>query len=224
MPSHLPDSGFHYAAPFYDKLAKLVYGSALQQAQLALFPFLPQQGRVLIIGGGSGWILEQLTHTGKKLDILYLDAAPAMLKLAQAKYKKLHQQHNCSVAFRLGTEQKIESQEQFDVIITPFLLDLFPPQRLHQLMSKLKHALPPDGLWLVADFWPVLQHPPLWQRALVWAMYTFFGAISSVQAKQLPDYAFHFKKLNLTEKYSRSFYGGMVQAKVFVNCPQNPYI
>lgn len=224
MPKHLPDSGFHYTAPFYDRLAKFVYGNSLQQAQLALLPFLPRQGRLLVIGGGSGWILEQVLQTEKQLDILYLDAAPAMLERARAKYTKFSHPHNCTVKFRLGNEQQLQPQEQFDVILTPFLLDLFPPQRLQQLMQKLHTALVPDGLWLLADFWPAQQPPPLWQKVLVWGMYMFFGAISGVEARQLPDYGAHFSSFGLSEKYSSSFYGGMVQAKAFANRSQNQYI
>ncbi|MCX2740028.1 class I SAM-dependent methyltransferase [Pontibacter anaerobius] len=210
----LPDSGFNRVASFYDALSRLVYGSALQQAQLALLPFVPRQARVLVIGGGTGWLLVQLLQTGKKLDILYLDAAPAMLQRARQKYKKYKKPHCCRVNFRLGTENCIAPQEQFDIIFTPFLLDLFPAQRLQQLMRKLAAALAPDGQWLFADFWPVQQPVPWWQSLLVRGMYTFFGFLSDVQAKQLPDYATHFKALNFEEKYSQVFYKGMVQAKV----------
>ncbi|OKL39828.1 class I SAM-dependent methyltransferase [Pontibacter flavimaris] len=211
----LPDSGFNRVAFFYDALARLVYGHTLQQAQLALLPFVPRQARVLVIGGGTGWLLEQLLQTGKRLDILYLDAAPAMLQRARQKYEKYRNPHTCHVTFRLGTEQSILPQEQFDVLITPFLLDLFPPQRLHQLMYKLASALAPGGQWLFADFWPVQQPPPWWQRLLIKGMYTFFGLMSDVQARQLPDYRAHFTALGLEQKYSQTFYGGMVQTKAF---------
>ncbi|WP_266202624.1 class I SAM-dependent methyltransferase [Pontibacter kalidii] len=211
----LPDSGFNRVASFYDALARLVYGQALQQAQQALLPFVPQQARVLVIGGGTGWLLEQLLQTGKQLDILYLDAAPAMLQRARQKYEKYKKPHSCRVCFRLGTEQSIQPQEQFDAIITPFLLDLFPPQRLRQLMCKLATSLAPGGQWLLADFWPVQQPPPWWQRLLLKGMYTFFGLMSDVQARQLPDYHAHFTALGLEQQYSQAFYGGMVQAKAF---------
>lgn len=218
MPN-LPDSGFHRVAPFYDRLARLVYGDALEQAQLSVLPHLPRQGRVLVIGGGSGWILEQLLITGKQLDILYVDAAPAMLQRARHRFECFRQPNSCSVSFRLGTEKVLQPHEQFEAVITPFLLDLFPPPRLQQLMKKLTARLTPHGRWLFSDFWPVQQPPPLRQRLLVWGMYAFFGFLSSVKARQLPDYASHFKSLGFQEKYSQSFYGGMIQAKVFCRQP-----
>ena len=220
----LPDSGFHRAAPFYDQLARLIYGDALAQAQEALLPFVPPQGRVLVIGGGSGWLLEQLLRTGKQLDILYIDAAPAMLHRAAQRYTNFRQPHRCKVVFRLGTEQTLQPQEQFEVIYTPFLLDLFPPRRLQQLMETLSAALTPAGSWLFADFWPQQQPPPRWQQLLLWGMYAFFGAVSGVKARQLPDYAQHFRELGFLETYSHSFYKGMVQAKVFVRDKRGEFL
>ncbi|MFD2514396.1 class I SAM-dependent methyltransferase [Pontibacter locisalis] len=224
MSKRLQDSGFDQAAPFYDQLSRLVYGSSLQRAQKALLPFLPQQGRVLVIGGGSGWLLEQILRTGKQLDILYLDASQAMLKRAKKKFRKYSYGHYWHVEFRLGTEQQLEPQEQFDIIFTPFLLDLFPPKRLQNLMDKLDAALAPEGLWLFADFWPVQSPPPIWQRILIRGMYVFFGIISGVEAKDLPAYATHFESLGLREIYSSSFFSDMVQAKVFAHQLQNRYI
>ncbi|MBF9253948.1 class I SAM-dependent methyltransferase [Pontibacter sp. 172403-2] len=212
----LPDSGFHRVALFYDRLARLVYGDAQEQAQLVLLPFLPRQAKVLVIGGGSGWILEQLLGTQKQFDILYLDAAPAMLQLAEQRFAKYKFPHNSSVRFRLGTEQALLPHEQFDVVFTPFLLDLFPPQRLRRLMQRLDAALAPGGHWLFADFWPVQQPATWWQRLLVFGMYAFFGTVSGIKARKLPDYGLHFDELNLREAFSKSFYSGMIQGKVFV--------
>ncbi|MCJ8165373.1 class I SAM-dependent methyltransferase [Pontibacter sp. E15-1] len=212
---YLPDSGFDRVAPFYDRLAHVVYGRALEQAQQALMPYLPRKGRVLVIGGGSGWVLGQLLQTGRQLEILYLDASPAMLRRAKKRYRRYQPAHPCTVSFRLGTEHSLQPHEQFEAVLTPFLLDLFPPPRLQQLMARLASALVPDGSWLFADFWPLQQPPPRWQRLLLRSMYGFFGLVSGVQAKQLPAYGAHFRALGFEETHSSSFFKGMVQAKVF---------
>ncbi|WP_347158128.1 class I SAM-dependent methyltransferase [Pontibacter chitinilyticus] len=213
---HLPDSGFDRVAFFYDRLARLVYGSAQEQAQLALLPYVPASARVLVIGGGSGWLLEQLLHTPKQLSILYVDAAPAMLQLAKKRYHQYPLPHSSTVTFRLGTEQSLLPHERFEVVFTPFLLDLFPPLRLRQLMQVLEAHLQPGGVWLFADFWPVQQSPPWWQRVLIFGMYAFFGMLSGVKARKLPDYGQHFHALQLQEVHHQPFYGGMIQGKVFV--------
>ncbi|MFD2245831.1 class I SAM-dependent methyltransferase [Pontibacter ruber] len=209
----LPDSGFDRVSSFYDPLSRLVFGSALELAQLALLPFVPAKARMLLIGGGSGWLLEQLLRSGKELQILYLEASPNMLRKAQERTKASIK--NTAVEFRLGTEDVLKAHEQFDVVLTPFLLDLFPAPRLHDLMHRLHTALIPGGLWLFADFWPVTSPAPLWQHLLLKSMYVFFGVLSDVKATQLPDFKAQFDRLYLQEVYAASFYGGMVQAKVY---------
>ncbi|QCR23244.1 trans-aconitate 2-methyltransferase [Pontibacter sp. SGAir0037] len=215
--SSLPESGFDRTAFFYDRLAKLVFGSAQENAQLALLPFIPAGARVLIIGGGSGWLLEQVLNCCSATNILYIDASPAMLTLARKRYNRLATTTTgrAAVEFRTGTEVAVKPEEQFEAIITPFLLDLFPPQRLSGLMKRLQAALAPQGYWLFADFWPVQQPTPRWQRLLLWSMYAFFGVLSGVKAKRLPDYQQHFQQLRLHETFSKSFYQQMIQAKVF---------
>lgn len=211
----LPDSGFDRVTFFYDSLAKLVFGNAQQQAQQVLLPFIKENDSVLIIGGGSGWLLEQLLLKHQNLHILYLDASPNMVRLAQKKTRMVLQNSQIKVEFRVGTEQALLSSEQFDIVFTPFLLDLFPAERLKSLMRRLAASLKPDGIWLFADFWPVTQPAPVWQRVLLKTMYLFFGVTSGVNAKELPDFAKQFEQLHFQEVYSNSFYKGMIQGKAF---------
>lgn len=212
----LSESGFDRVVSFYDPLARIVFGDAQLQAQKVLLPFIRENSDVLIVGGGSGWLLEQVLKTGNGLRIVYLDASPRMVSRARDKTFKQIAACKNEVQFRVGTEKAIQSEEAFDVIITPFLLDLFPDQRLATLMKGLNAALRKDGQWLFADFWPVEQPAPLWQRLLLKAMYIFFGAVSGVRATRLPDFSHHFKELQMQEIYTESFYKGMIQAKVFM--------
>ncbi|WP_242927009.1 class I SAM-dependent methyltransferase [Pontibacter vulgaris] len=211
---HLPDSGFDKVAPFYDRLAKLVFGNAQQQAQHFLLQFIPQHARVLIIGGGSGWVLEQVLKYSQASYILYLEASPNMLRLAQQRYQHAGIKPDTIVEFRLGTEAELRPADVFDVILTPFLLDLFPPQRLYQLMLRLNTALSANGLWLFTDFW-LQPTPPFWQQLLVKSMYLFFGTVSGVKANKLPDYQKHFEELNLQQVASESFFHNMIKSKVY---------
>ncbi|MFT2009067.1 class I SAM-dependent methyltransferase [Pontibacter sp. 13R65] len=186
----------------------------MQEAQQALLPYIAEQDRVLLIGGGSGWLLEQILLHHPKLKLLYLEASPKMLQMAQNRYRRL-QVSGHQVEFRLGTEALLHETDVFDVIFTPFLLDLFLPHRLHLLMNRLANSLAPEGLWLFSDFWPVATPPLWWQQLLLKSMYTFFGMVSQVRARSLPDFKSHFEQLQLEEVYSSSYAKGMVQSKVF---------
>lgn len=211
----LNENGFDRVAFFYDPLARLVFRDAQQQAQKALLPFIKDNSDVLIIGGGSGWLLEQLLKAGINLHILYVDASPKMIRMARERVR-LHAAKSINqVVFRVGTEQALLPNESFDVVFTPFLLDLFPEDRLTILMSTLKTALREDGLWLFTDFWPVKHPTPFWQKLLLKSMYLFFGAVSGIQATELPDFDSHFKQLQMQQVYTTALYKGMIQAKVF---------
>ncbi|WP_255474026.1 class I SAM-dependent methyltransferase [Pontibacter qinzhouensis] len=214
----MPDRGFDRIAPFYDVLAGLVFGNELQQAQNALLPFVQAKQRVLIIGGGSGKLLEQMLRTCQPLQVLYLEASPVMLRLAQQRFAKL-EAAGATVEFRLGTEAALQETELFDTIITPFLLDLFPPHRLQGLMSRLARSLDQNGQWLFTDFWPVATPAPWWQQVLLKSMYIFFGIVSQVEARSLPDFKNHFEQLQLQEVYTKPFLKGLVQTKVFRKTP-----
>lgn len=211
----LPDSGFDRVAFFYDRLARLVFGRAQEEAQLALLPFIRSGATILVIGGGSGWLLQQVLLHTQPHTIVYLEASSAMLARAKMRLKQTEPAFYSMVDFRLGTEASLTAADHFDVIITPFLLDLFPPDRLSKLMKKLQGVLAPKGLWLFTDFWPSRQPAPLWQRFMIGSMYVFFRITSGVKAKKLPDFRYHFQELKLQEIFSTSFYQGMIQAKVY---------
>jgi tRNA (cmo5U34)-methyltransferase len=211
----LSESGFDRVASFYDPLAQLVFRDAQKQAQKELLPFIQANTQVLLIGGGSGWLLQQLLLTEKKLHIVYIDASPKMIRRAQHFTHTTLKSSSASVEFRTGTEQCIKPGETFDSIFTPFLLDLFPEERLTVLMRRLKEALHKDGRWLFVDFWPVQEPAPIWQQLLLKAMYVFFRVFSGIKARRLPDFKAHFERLNLAEIFSAKFYNGMIQAKVF---------
>jgi tRNA (cmo5U34)-methyltransferase len=209
------DTDFDRIAPLYDSLSRLVFGNTLRQAQVAHLEAIPARARVLLIGGGAGWLLEQLLQRRPEIAVTYLETSPKMLRMARERISQNQTLASAFVTFRLGNEDSLAAEETFDVILTPFLLDLFPDQRLQHLMDRLYTTLSPEGLWLFADFWPVQSPAPRWQHLLLNSMYTFFGLMSGVEATRLPDFGKHFARLPLQESQAIVFYSGMVQAKVY---------
>jgi tRNA (cmo5U34)-methyltransferase len=205
---------FDSVAPFYDRLASLVFGKQLKKAQLHFLPYIQEGATVLVIGGGTGWYLQELLHTGRYSRILYLEASAKMLALSQKAAEKI--EHNCAVEFRLGTEAALKPGEKFDVVVTSFLLDLFPEEEAWQLMKKLSSALDEGGTWLFTDFCiDTAQAPRLWQRFLLKSMYLFFSLLSKVEAKDLPGTSSMFSRLGFKRIVAKSFYGGFVRSEVW---------
>jgi len=146
MPAH----SFSPVANFYDVLAQIVFGNKLQEAQAANLRYISDNSRILIIGGGSGWILQQVIQHTQHSTIVYLEASDSMLRKSEEKI--INQNKNNKIEYRLGTEENIGGQETFDIIIANFFLDLFSPAYLIIILEKLNCALAPAGKWLITDF------------------------------------------------------------------------
>ncbi len=201
-------------AAFYDPLAQLVYGRALQAAQqAALAAGLPAGApRVLIIGGGTGWVLLEALRCRPQAQVLYLEASPRMLSKARAALAAQLPAAAAQVEFRLGTEAALLPTDTFDVIVTFFLLDLFEPARLRHLVGRLQAAARPDAPWLLADF----AAPCVWwQRGLLAAMYRFFRFTAGISARTLPPIRQELARVGLRPVQEWQFFGGMVEAVVW---------
>ncbi|OWP63219.1 SAM-dependent methyltransferase [Hymenobacter amundsenii] len=214
MPAPLPDSGFDYVAAFYDPFSRLVYGRALQRAQQAALDrgLPPDQPRLLIIGGGSGWVLGEVLRRRPQARIVYLEASPRMLDRSRAYLARHYPQAANQVNFRLGTEESLGSEEQFGGLITFFFLDLFEPARLRHIMARLGAVRKPGGPWLLADFGPPRTW---WHRLLLKLMYSFFGLITGISGRRLPPIEAELARLGLHPEPAGQFYGGMVEASVW---------
>ena len=209
-----PDSGFDRVAAFYNLLARLVYGRALQNAQrAALTNGLPAgEPRVLIIGGGTGWVLIEVLRHRPQASLLYLEASPQMLVKSRTKLAQQLPAALPQVEFRLGTEADLFPTDTFDVIVTFFLLDLFEPVRLRHLVARLNTARRLGAPWLLADFAPPQKW---WQRRLLTMMYRFFRLTTGISARCLPAIHAELARLGLRPGRETRFFGGMVEAVVW---------
>ncbi|MDB5263527.1 MAG: methyltransferase type 12 [Adhaeribacter sp.] len=207
--------GFDRIAPLYDFLASLVFGKAIQRAQTKFLNFIPAQSNILVIGGGTGWILPAILNQTLPARIVYLEASAKMLQLARQKVKNLN--HAASIEFRLGTENDIELAEKFEVIISNFFLDLFLPAELENIITTLHRSLRAGGVWLVADFVypPGAGLRPAGARLLLKSMYAFFRFTAGISAQSLPDWEDMLAQLPLIEQESAPFYGGLIKSKVY---------
>lgn len=206
------DTGFDRVAPFYDPLARLVFGDALQRAQQAALAGLPPgQPRVLIIGGGSGWVLGEVLRRRPDARVLYLEASAMMLAKSRATLLQSAPQHAGQVEFRLGTELDLRPDESFNVVITFFFLDLFEPTRLRAILSALNRVRRPGAPWLLADFRPA---QTLWQRLLLRTMYRFFRLTTGISGRDMPDLHPELRNLGVQLHQQQLFFRGMVEASV----------
>lgn len=207
------DTGFDRVAAFYDPLARLVFGNSLRQAQQAALAGLPVgHPRVLIIGGGTGWVLGEVLAHRPEARILYLEASAVMLTKSRETLLQHKPHHAGQVEFRLGTEQALRPDESFDAIITFFFLDLFEPVRLRTIIERLNQVRRPSAPWLLADFRPT---QALWQRTLLLLMYRFFWLTTGISGRHIPALHHELAALGLQPRQQKLFFRGMVEATVF---------
>ncbi|PIQ22025.1 MAG: SAM-dependent methyltransferase, partial [Cytophagales bacterium CG18_big_fil_WC_8_21_14_2_50_42_9] len=183
MPAH----SFSPVAGFYDTLAHFVFGRNLQEAQAANLQSMADNIRILIIGGGTGWILQQVLQNTQNSSIVYLEASGSMLKKTEERIGQITLSNQ--IEYRLGTEADIKQAENFDLLITNFFLDLFSPVYLQSILNKLDDALAPDGKWLITDFVMPISGKLAHLRAMLLfkSMYLFFRLTCGISATTLPD-------------------------------------
>lgn len=205
--------GFDNVAKFYDLMATLVFGKQLKNAQLHFVSKIPTNSRIFIIGGGTGWLLKAILERVEVKEVIYIDASQKMLDLT---YQKNYQNPQFSkVKLIHGTEKNIKDYTQIDFLITPFILDVFTPDILPNVVKDLSSILSHTGTWLLVDF--DAQHTKKGiSKLLIQIMYWFFTITCSIPAKKLEDFEKHIVNNNWDRKKAKYFYFDMVKAVKFI--------
>lgn len=206
-------NNYDKAAPFYDFLSRIIFGKSLIRAQQALIPSVKYGSKILIVGGGTGFILEELARIYPAgLSITYVEISAKMLILA----RKRNWNKNEVLFVHTGIEDYAAS-DQFDVIITAFLFDNFKEKRAERVFKILDSLLVPGGKWLFTDFKIEGKNNNFWQKILLGTMYKFFRLLCNIEATQLPDMASLFQpagyKTLLETKHFHDFIESLVYQK-----------
>lgn len=214
-PGPAPLTGFDRVAWCYDALSGLVFGPALRRAQRAALAGLPPGApHVLILGGGTGWVLTQVLRRRPQATVLYLEASPEMLTRARVRLaRECPQASRAQVEFRHGTQAALGPAEGFNVLITFFVLDCIALPELPEALARLAAARRPAAPWLLADFRSARRG---WRRGLLTLMYTFFRLTTGLRAQELADLPAALARLGLRPTREARFYGGAVEAGIFI--------
>ena len=200
-------NNFDFVAPFYDFLAKIIFGKNIQTAQTHFLNYIPDNANILILGGGSGWILKEIFAIKNECQIHYVETSKKMLALSK-KQLTTGQLERVIFTHELDTT----SNQVFDIIITNFFLDVFDKKELKNVMNVLQGLLCKEGVWLFTDF----QHQNIWwQKILLKLMFTFFRLFASLESKQLYDFEELFDGFGMTSLKSKSFFHEMIISHVY---------
>jgi ubiquinone/menaquinone biosynthesis C-methylase UbiE len=198
---------YDHIAWFYDTLARLVYGKAILRAQQYLIGHIPAGANILIAGGGTGWILEEIARLySSGLTITYVDLSSKMI--AQARRRNAG---NNKVTFITAPAEKAPPGK-YDVVMTPFLFDNFSDSTLQSTFSAIDRLLVKDGVWLYCDFQDAGKW---WQKALLKIMYAFFRVSCGIETAHLPDAKGCFSEHHYKIKEKKTFFNEFIIARVY---------
>lgn len=196
------------SASFYDRLSRLVFGDALMKAQRYFLPQIPADARVMIIGGGTGKILEEISKVHpSELRITYVEISAKMMALSRKRNAGANQLEFINKAI-----EDVELPQVFDVIITPFLFDNYAAKTLPATFRHIHQMLKPGGLWFNTDFQLTGKW---WQAVLLKSMLLFFKVLCGVESWRLPDVEREFGKHGYTLAGTKLFFKDFVGTRMY---------
>ena len=201
-------ANFDFVSYSYDSLAKLVYRGSIRKAQVHFLDRIEANDRVLVLGGGTGWILEELGNINVNCHVDYVEASINMLN----KSKNFDFNQFASLQFIHGTEVSVEGN-QYDFIITPFVLDVFPLGEMKLMVKNVFDLLAENGKWLCIDF--NCKDTSFKAKALSFLMIIFFRLFSGLNSDSVLDYFGVLNTTGLKEVANASFFGSFIKAVLY---------
>ena len=180
---------FDALAPHYRWMEAVLAGNKLQQCRTAFLDEAQAARHALILGEGNGRFLAALLRAHSSVRVTCLDGSAAMLKRAEARLRRAGLDAR-RVEFIHADARRWSPPDRYDLIVTHFFLDCFPPEQLAEIIHRLAAAATTDARWLVADFCEPARGPARWRaRAMLALMYWFFRRTTRLPARRLtpPD-------------------------------------
>jgi ubiquinone/menaquinone biosynthesis C-methylase UbiE len=198
-------------AAYYDLLSKLIFGRAEMDAQVRFLDRLSVGDQVLVVGGGTGWILEEMAAIRPEgLGITYVESSRKMM--SKAKRRPVGKN---KVSYVLAPVEEFQTRERYDYILTGFFFDNFSTEHCRIIIQKLDCFLKTKGFWCNADFYCSKETSPIWQQVLLRSMYISARIICNVQARRLPDTEPVFRAAGYEQLFTRQFYHGMIRSILY---------
>lgn len=176
---------FDRLAPFYRTMERLTAGGRLQRRRLAFLGEIPAPRQVLLAGEGHGQFLPECVKRFPEARIVVMDSSARMLDIARETVDSPR------IEFVRAELQEWQAPlGQFDLIVTNFFLDCFPPDELAAVVKKLGRLATAEADWLLADFEIAPAGPARWRsRLIVAVLYRFFRIVTGLRATALipPD-------------------------------------
>ncbi len=204
MPSQFPS--YDRLAHHYDWLSRLVFYKSQVRAQTEQFSDLQNCRNLLIVGGGTGWIVKELNTFTAVINITFVESSIKMINLAQ----NIPTHHHIEFIY-LDIENYITNL-QFDAVLTPFLFDNFDQYKAEKVFCRIDHMLKRKAFWLYTDF---KEDGKWWEIVMLKSMQLFFRILNVVKVKALPKIDKYFILKGYVLRNEKQYYGGFIEAKTY---------
>ena len=193
-------------AKYYDFLSRIVFFKAQVRAQVEHLIYLKDCKNLLIVGGGTGWILKELNRLSNPINITFVETSAKMIQLAQKETTHHH------IEFIHQDIEKFNTNIKFDSVLTPFLFDNFDDSKANKVFLHIDRLLLGKAFWVYTDF---RLDGKWWQSLLLKIMHLFFSLIKVVNVTTLPEMENAFTSNGYNLKTGKYYYGGFIEGKVY---------
>ncbi|HEY0760529.1 MAG TPA: class I SAM-dependent methyltransferase [Acidisarcina sp.] len=220
-----PPACFDRLARSYVWLEYLSFGPMLSRTRLHYLSEMARARRVLVLGDGDGRFLQSLLRSNDQAIFDVVDSSGAMLaELAgRANHDPRVRLHCCdALDFEPSkarmTASPVCSAEgaPYDLVVSHFFLDCFATGELEQLLSRIRPHLAPHASWVVSEFALPGSKAGSWLAAgLIRGMYLAFGLLTGLRVRELPNYAWAFRRAGLRRSRYKLRVGGLLTSELW---------
>lgn len=200
---------FNVLAKYYDFLARVVFGNAVQKSQQNFLSEVKLSNQLLILGGGTGQILLALEELNLSLKIDYIEQSSKMIEKSRHRGPFKNLKVNFIEADILNYDL---ADYRYDMVITNFFLDVFTKTHLIKIIEKVTNSLKVSSTWLLTDFRKTNR---LGNKILLKVMYLFFRIMTNLEGRSLRNFEKHLSRVGWTKIRSKYFYSEMIESCVY---------
>jgi SAM-dependent methyltransferase len=208
-------------APDFDGLAGiyrwmewLTFGPWLWRCRCAHLGELQSRRSALLLGDGDGRFTARLLNENHSVVVDAIDASPAMLAALMRRAGSNGNRVRTRAADLRAWQPE---REDYDLIVTHFLLDCLTTEEIAELAAKLWPHLGPDCVWVVSEF----SVPPGWfgrifAFPLVSALYRAFRLLTGLTISNLPNHRAALGSAGFAVVSQRTWLRGLLSSELWV--------
>jgi len=199
---------FNHVAKYYDFLAQVVFWGAIKRSQIKNLQSLDGAKSILILGGGTGWLLDEIWKKNRNAHITYIEKSSKMIARAQQRT------FAGEVIFHNADFLDTQSTQIYDTIICNYFLDVFIESDLKIVVQKIKKQLKVGGKILFTDFVAGKNHNII-KQTLIKTMYLFFKCTKALNNTTLPNYDTAFANIGLVCTNEEKYFFNMIASRIY---------